>query len=100
MSNNPPTLTVGEARTLRATWTADGDLVDPDTVVLTVRDPDDNITTPAVTNPSVGVYEVLHTFDEVGNWYWEWTGTADDGTRICRGAACVVPSWMAVGASS
>jgi hypothetical protein len=92
-------LTIGEARLLRSTWRdVDGNLVNP-TVTLEVRDPSDNITTPVLLNPSLGVFEALVAFDEIGDWYWEWTGTTSQGTKICRGSACVVDSWMTVPAS-
>jgi hypothetical protein len=93
------TLTVGEARLLRSTWRdINGELVDP-TVTLEIRTPSDATDTPSLLNPSTGIFEAVYSFDEVGDYYWEWTGTTSQGTKKCKGAACVVESWMTVPSS-
>lgn len=38
-------------------------------VVITVKDPSGNTSTPSVTNSSTGVYSVNVTLDEAGTWY-------------------------------
>ena len=90
------TITVGSSRTLRRVWTdSDGAPVDP-AVTLTVRDPSDIITTPAVLNPVTGTFTSLVEFDEVGIWYYEWLGETAEGVAICEGSVCVVASSVLV----
>ena len=89
-------ITVGSTKTLRSVWTdSDGLPVDP-TVTLTVRDPDDNITTPTPDNPETGTFTSPVTFDVAGIWYYEWEGTTVEGTTICEGFACIIPSSVLV----
>ena len=100
MSEDTVYLTVDESRTVRSIWkNSDGDLTAV-TISLDVRDPDGNITNPSILNPSTGVYEALIVFDLPGTWYWEWTGATSEGTRKCRGTACVTASWLVAAASS
>lgn len=87
---------VGASRILQATFRdLNGALVDPD-VVLTIRDPEDDVTTPAFTNPSTGVFEHEVILDVVGIWYYEWEGSSVDGVEICDGSICVVASSVLV----
>lgn len=87
---------VGETRTLYSLWTdSDGNPINP-TVELTIRDPENAITTPAPTNPSVGRFEHELTFDLAGMWYVSWSGTTSEGTRICEEAYCVIESSVLV----
>jgi hypothetical protein len=87
---------VGSTKTLRSVWTdSDGAPINP-VVVLTVKDPADNVTTPAVLNPSVGTFTSQVTFDLEGFWYYEWEGTTSEGTTICSGHVCVYPSSVLV----
>jgi hypothetical protein len=51
--------------------TPDGTLVAA-TAVLTVTDPDGNVTTPTVTNPSLGVYDATVITTAVDLWRWKW----------------------------
>lgn len=93
------TIPEGTAKTIRSVWTgSDGLPVDP-TVELTVRDPDDNLTTPALLNPEVGTFQTTDpfTFDIPGFWYWEFVGTTAEGTKVCEGFVCVTPSKVLVG---
>lgn len=92
-----PALTQGEARTLQSTWKdSNGDLVNPSVVVLEVLTPSGDVDTPAILNPSLGVFESVVGFDEVGDYYWEWTGTTTQGIKVCHGSVCVKPSWVDV----
>lgn len=89
-------LPLGSSRTLRSVWTdSDGAPIDP-AVILTIRDPSDDITTPTPDNPDVGTFTSLVLFDEAGIWYYEWVGETAEGTTICEGSVCVVPSSVLV----
>jgi hypothetical protein len=89
-------ITLGSSRTLRSVWTdSSGDPVNP-TVTLTIRDPSDTITTPVVANPDTGTFTSVVLFDEVGIWYYEWVGETAEGTTICEGSVCIVPSSVLV----
>lgn len=66
---------VGDTVTLTNTFTVDGSPTDPDTVTLTVTDPDGTTTSPAVTKTAVGVYEADVTVDTAGTWTYVWEGT-------------------------
>jgi len=52
------------------------------TVVCSVKDPSNNVTTPSVTNPGTGTYQSLVTTDEVGVWYYQF---ASSGAIIAVG---------------
>lgn len=59
--------------------------VNPSTVVITVYDPAGNLTTPAVTNPSTGVFTSSVSVGISGVWKWRAVGTgaaqaAQDGS--------------------
>lgn len=58
----------------------DGDLVNADTVTLTVTLPDGTTTSPAVTNPPEhkGYYEVAYTLTQEGRHTFEWLTTNPD----------------------
>lgn len=84
---------VGQSVILQATFTdTDGELVDPSSVTLTIEAPDGTTTTPAVTNPSVGVYQHILDLDEVGDYDFRWEGTTSEGTAVCEGRVCVIAS--------
>jgi uncharacterized protein YfaS (alpha-2-macroglobulin family) len=55
------------------------ELLDPATVTLTVRKPDDSTLTPSVANISPGTYRatVQPDEDEHGRWRYRWRGTGD-----------------------
>lgn len=79
----------GDTITLQATFRdIAGDLVDPSSVVLTVEDPSQNITTPSPTNPSVGVYQAEVDLTEPGWWSYRWEGETSEGTKVCEGRVC------------
>jgi hypothetical protein len=89
---------VGETRLVTATFRlTDGSLVDPADVDLTVISPSGVTSTPAVANPSTGVYTATITFDEEGFWYWRWEGETNEGTVAAECQACVVASSVLVG---
>jgi uncharacterized protein YfaS (alpha-2-macroglobulin family) len=55
-----------------------GEPIDPSAVAITVSDPGLNETTPAVENPSVGVFTALVSLSLdalAGKWRWRATGT-------------------------
>lgn len=54
---------------------SDGTDIDPTVVVITVHDPDGNTTTPAVSNPSVGVWTAQVAPTITGLWKWRAVGT-------------------------
>lgn len=56
-----------------------GELVDPDTVDLTVRKPDKSTVTPTVDHISLGVFRATVTpaDDEYGRWHYRFHGTGD-----------------------
>lgn len=69
-----------------------GVLVDPSTVVLTVTEPDATTTTPAPTNPSVGVYQHAQDTDQAGNWWFTWVGTTTEGDAVTECVICLTES--------
>lgn len=80
---------IGQTVTLQATFRdAAGALVDP-VVTLTVEDPNGAVTTPATTNPSVGVFQADVTLDVAGYWSYRFSGVASGATTVCEGEVCV-----------
>lgn len=65
-----------------------GTPTNPTTVVLTVRDPSGNTSTPTHTNPATGHYEAVVTLDEAGVWRWRWTGTTSGVTAVVEDRVC------------
>lgn len=49
-------------------------LFDPASVVLTVRSPSGDVTTPTPSKDSTGVYHADITVDESGRWAYRWSG--------------------------
>lgn len=66
---------VGDIVTVSNTFSVSGVPTNPTTVILLVRAPDGTQTTPATTNPSVGVFESNITVTQAGIWYVRWTGS-------------------------
>lgn len=64
---------------------ADGDLYDPTTVVVEVRNPNGTLTYPTVVNVSVGIYRVnIPLLRGVTRWTWDGiTGTVHDKIDGC-----------------
>lgn len=69
--------------------TAAGTPANPTTVVLTVRSPSGDATTPTPTNTGTGIYEAILAPDEAGVWRYEFKGTT--GTAVAVDA-----SWFTV----
>ncbi len=69
------TYDVGDGIRLTGTFTISGSGTNPGTATITVTDPSEVVTTPAVGNGTDGVYLVDVIVDEVGTWYYRWTGT-------------------------
>ncbi len=66
---------VGDGIRLTGTFTISGSGTNPTTTVLSLTDPSEVVTTPAVGNGTDGVYLVDAIADEPGPWYWRWVGT-------------------------
>lgn len=67
---------IGDRERFKATFKDDaGALKNPTTVVATLREPDGTISTPSVSNPSVGVHEVDLTFSQTGRHFLQFKGT-------------------------
>lgn len=79
-------MTVGETHTPQITFRDALDaLYAPDNVTVTVRAPNGTLTTPAVTNPSLGVYQTTFTLTQVGVWRFEFQGTGPSGAIVREG---------------
>jgi hypothetical protein len=62
---------------------ADGAAANPTTVTCRVEKPDGTettYTTPAVTNPSTGTFQLIITADQSGMWTYRWEGTTGTTT--------------------
>jgi len=77
---------------------------DPDGVLaaavvdLVIQDPSGDETTPAVLNPSTGVYEYYLTLDEVGWWTAVWTATVASFVEVIECTVCAQESVLLVSA--
>lgn len=70
---------VGDTTTLRTTaFDADGDGIAPDSITLTLTEPDGTVSTPVPTNPSVGDYQHDQLLDMGGVWRYRWVTTGDN----------------------
>lgn len=71
------TYNVGDLVQLTASFTtvATGAATNPTTTTITVRDPDGNITTPAVSTPSTGTFTAQVSATTGGTWQWRAVGT-------------------------
>lgn len=86
-------MTVGETHTPQTTFkdSANSNYA-PTTVTAKVRAPNGTISTPSVTNPSLGIYQMTFTLTQVGVWRFQFTG---DGPTTS-----VVKPWSYVCAQS
>ncbi len=67
---------IGDKERFKATFKDDaGALKNPTTVVATLREPDGAISTPTVTNQSVGVHTIDHTMAKTGRHFLGFKGT-------------------------
>lgn len=69
----------------------DGELVAA-SVDLVIQDPSGDETTPAVLNPSLGVYQYYLTLDEVGWWTAIWTATVGSFVEVKECTVCAQDS--------
>jgi hypothetical protein len=66
---------VGDGVRLTGTFTISGSGTNPTTATLTVTDPSEVVTTPAVGTGTDGVYLADIIIDEPGAWHYQWKGT-------------------------
>lgn len=70
---------------------ADGAPANPTTVTCTVESPAGTETTytsastPAITNPSTGAFQLILTADQAGRWWYRWAGTTGAATPVDEG---------------
>lgn len=80
----------GQVALLTSTFTdEDGILADPDNVTVSVTKPDGTIDEPAAFSQSTGVWEATILLDQVGLWFYLFTGSGtvdaiDQGTIVVR----------------
>lgn len=79
----------GQSVKLSTSFTdAAGAAANPTTVTCTVREPDGteteytSITTPAVTNPTTGTYQLVIVADQSGMWAYRWVGTTGSTVAV------------------
>ena len=71
---------IGDVYRISTTITdADGDLVDPAAVTLTVTDPSGTPSTPTPINDGTGLYHADVTLTGAGRWRWTWATTTPTG---------------------
>lgn len=66
---------------------ADGNLYDPTTVTLEVRNPDGSLIYPMVAHVSTGIWRGNFTLNR-GITRWEWDGTTGSVHDVVVGSAC------------
>ena len=67
---------IGDREKFKASFKDDaGALKNPTTVIATLREPDGIISTPGVTNDSVGVHSIQHTMAKTGRHLLGFKGT-------------------------
>lgn len=76
-------MTVGETYEPQITFTdADEVLYNPDTVYVRVLSPSGALTSPAVTNPSVGVFRTKVPLASIGVWRGWYHGEGPTGSAV------------------
>ncbi len=81
-------MTVGETHTPQITFKdSSNSNYAPTTVTAKVRAPSGAITTPAVTNPSLGIYQTTFTLSQRGIWRYEFTGNGPSGAIVVEGGS-------------
>lgn len=89
-------MTVGETHTPEITFRdSDDALYAPTSVTVTVRSPSGTLSNPAVTNPSLGVYQTTFTLSQVGVWRFEFQGTGPAGVIVREGSGVCVEADIA-----
>lgn len=93
---------LGQSVKLSVSFTdAAGSAANPTTVTCTVREPDGteteytSATTPAVSNPSTGTYELVLSPDQSGMWAYRWAGSTGSTTPVDEGQFHVLGSVFA-----
>lgn len=67
---------IGDVVKLTGTFkNASGTLTDPDTVTLTVLEPDGTTSTPTASSSSTGIWTANVTIDQSGTWRYRFEGT-------------------------
>jgi len=83
-----PAMTIGETHTPQAEFTDSTDaLYDPTTVFVRVYSPSGAVTSPAVTNPSIGLYFTTFTLTAKGVWRFNFHGEGPSGAIVIEGSA-------------
>lgn len=88
---------VGSTDVTRVTYRdADGDLIDPGSVVAWVKKPDNTVTATGivVTNVSVGIWTVVVPVDQAGLWFLEITAAGGVSPQVLEKRICAV--WSSV----
>lgn len=76
---------VGDVLRVTGTFTdVDGNLVDPTTVTLRVKDSAGQTSTIATTNPSQGVYRGEIELTRAGRWFYRWQSTNPNAAEEVR----------------
>lgn len=79
-------MTIGETHTPEITFRDSAKaLYAPTSVTVTVRAPNGTLSNPAVTNPSLGVYQTTFTLSQIGVWRFEFQGTGPSGAIVREG---------------
>lgn len=79
-------MTVGETHTAEITFLdANEALYAPTGVTVRVRAPDGTNTFPAVTNPSLGVYQTSFNLSQKGIWRFTFRGDGPSGAIVIEG---------------
>ena len=81
-------MTIGETHTPQAEFRDSNDaLYDPTTVFVRVYSPSGAVTSPAVTNPSIGIYQTTFTLSQKGIWRFNFHGEGPSGAVVIEGSA-------------
>lgn len=80
MADSINTYDIGEGVWVQGTWRVDGELTDPDEVVIDIRNPVGDIdtfldTSPEMEHPGDGVFRVVVIPDLPGRWRYRVKGT-------------------------
>lgn len=76
---------IGDRVNLQVTLTdTEGEVLDPDDVICTVRAPGGTESAPEVSNPEPGVYTATVEPDASGTWYYRFAGTDGSGNLVAQ----------------
>lgn len=89
----------GQSVKLTASFTdSAGAAANPTTVTCKVEEPDGtetsytSVSTPAITNPATGSYQLILSTDQSGMFSYRWTGTTGTTTPVVEGQFHVLSS--------